>query len=334
MDNESVTPSSVSPGIETSSDNFISIKNSKHSMEPEIASKTILSQNNQGEQQQEDYRKANVNFGGRQDASAKTSKRKLVFENSTNNKSNAKFGRSAKKRKQNSTNFCTLVSDPSTNKCTKGEKCENKHGDLCDFCLRFVLPKDDPFFCKMHIISCKSIVQKKYISQLVQKSKNKACGICLEYVVDEAAPKRRVGILQNCMHIFCLECLRNWRTSKEYKKNIKFSCPECRVSSDFVYPSCYCLESTEEKQKFIADYKNKLMRKKCRYFERGAGECWNGNKCFYRHERPNGELVNVGSRKVKFDYTVTDESSTDIDESSTNIDESSTASDSDSSAFS
>jgi E3 ubiquitin-protein ligase makorin len=36
------------------------------------------------------------------------------------------------------------------------------------------------------------------------------------------------------------------------------ACPECRVTSDFVCPSMYWVDTKEEKEKLIKDYKSAL----------------------------------------------------------------------------
>ena len=42
------------------------------------------------------------------------------------------------------------------------------------------------------------------------------CVICLEKVL---ANGRKFGILENCSHTFCLNCIRDWRAT--YDKKIK-----------------------------------------------------------------------------------------------------------------
>ena len=61
------------------------------------------------------------------------------------------------------------------------------------------------------------------------------CSICLE------CPSGTVGLMQNCDHVFCMECISKWRskasadgdTSVEHKR----TCPICRKKSFFVVPS-------------------------------------------------------------------------------------------------
>lgn len=77
------------------------------------------------------------------------------------------------------------------------------------------------------------------------------------------------------------------------KKN-NSACPECRVTSDFVCPSAYWVDTKEEKAKLLGDYRKALNSKDCKYFKLGQGKCPFGNKCFYKHALKNGMLVDVG----------------------------------------
>ena len=61
------------------------------------------------------------------------------------------------------------------------------------------------------------------------------------------------------------------------------SCPECRITSNFVIPSEYWVEEKEEKQKLIQKYKEAMSNKACRYFDEGRGSCPFGGNCFYKH---------------------------------------------------
>ncbi len=95
----------------------------------------------------------------------------------------------------------------------------------------------------------------------IQRSSEKCCGICMEVVWQkEHDVDKRFGILENCNHVFCLECIRKWRASKSYENKIVKACPECRVKSDFVTPSRYWFDEKDEQSKknIIKDYKAKL----------------------------------------------------------------------------
>jgi E3 ubiquitin-protein ligase makorin len=55
----------------------------------------------------------------------------------------------------------------------------------------------------------------------VARSQDKQCGICMDTVMERSLPsQRRFGILPNCSHIFCLDCIRKWRQSKQFENKI------------------------------------------------------------------------------------------------------------------
>jgi E3 ubiquitin-protein ligase makorin len=62
------------------------------------------------------------------------------------------------------------------------------------------------------------------------------CVICLEKVLKNG---KRFGLLENCSHTFCLECIRDWRATydKKVKKTHYRTCPICRENSYLVIPS-------------------------------------------------------------------------------------------------
>ncbi|XP_064870620.1 probable E3 ubiquitin-protein ligase makorin-1 [Oncorhynchus nerka] len=95
------------------------------------------------------------------------------------------------------------------------------------------------------------------LSFAIQRSKDMQCGVCMEVVFDKANPsERRFGILSNCCHCYCLKCIRKWRSAKTFESKIIKSCPECRITSNFVIPSEYWVEDKEDKQKLIQKYKD------------------------------------------------------------------------------
>jgi len=129
----------------------------------------------------------------------------------------------------------------------------------------------------------------------VANSGEKTCGICMEVIIEKTpAGEQRFGILPSCVHCFCLSCIRRWRQARQFENKIIRACPECRVTSDFVCPSRYWVETKEEKDKLIERYKVALSKKACRYYRNGGGQCPFGNKCFYLHALSNGQVVDVG----------------------------------------
>uniref|UniRef100_A0A8C9Q8G6 RING-type E3 ubiquitin transferase n=1 Tax=Spermophilus dauricus TaxID=99837 RepID=A0A8C9Q8G6_SPEDA len=82
---------------------------------------------------------------------------------------------------------------------------------------------------------------------------------------------RRFGILYNCNHTFCIQCIRRWRSVRQFENRISKSCPQCRVPSSFVTPSEFWVEDEEEKEKLIQQYKEGMRKKDCRYFAHVPG---------------------------------------------------------------
>uniref|UniRef100_A0A8V0YRW1 RING-type E3 ubiquitin transferase n=1 Tax=Gallus gallus TaxID=9031 RepID=A0A8V0YRW1_CHICK len=174
--------------------------------------------------------------------------------------------------------------------CRYGENCVYIHGDVCDMCGLQVLHPVDAAQRSQHIKSCIEAHEKDMeLSFAVQRSKDMVCGICMEVVYEKANPsERRFGILSNCNHTYCLKCIRKWRSAKQFESKIIKSCPECRITSNFVIPSEYWVEEKEEKQKLIQKYKEAMSNKPCRYFDEGRGSCPFGGNCFYKHAYPDG----------------------------------------------
>jgi E3 ubiquitin-protein ligase makorin len=175
-----------------------------------------------------------------------------------------------------------------------GRYCPYIHGDLCDLC---ELPALHPFNEKQreqHRLEC----LRKHEADCeeafaIQRSQNQKCGVCLETVWDRDGDKR-FGILENCDHIFCLDCIRKWRASSNYENKVVKACPECRTKSDFVTPTKYWPENEQAKQELIKAYKENLQQIHCKFFKRGEGLCPFGSKCFYLHVDKHGQPVELG----------------------------------------
>ncbi|XP_030748724.1 probable E3 ubiquitin-protein ligase makorin-1 isoform X2 [Sitophilus oryzae] len=193
--------------------------------------------------------------------------------------------------------------------CLNLGQCNNLHGELCDMCERFVLHPYDEEERKKHRQEClKNHEKNMELSFAIQRSKDKTCGVCFEVIMEKANSEQRFGILPNCNHCFCLACIRKWRQAHQFENKIIRACPECRVTSDFVCPSMYWVDTKEEKEKLIDDYKKALSNKACKYFKKGLGKCPFGNKCFYMHADKDGRIIDVGppQRQRRNRYADTD----------------------------
>ncbi|XP_037691248.1 probable E3 ubiquitin-protein ligase makorin-3 [Choloepus didactylus] len=174
--------------------------------------------------------------------------------------------------------------------CFRGENCAYLHGEACDMCGLQVLHPLDADQRAEHMKACIEAHERDMeLSFAVQRSMDKVCGICMEVVYEKANPSDcRFGILSNCNHTFCLRCIRVWRRARHFDYRIIKSCPQCRVTSNFVIPSEFWVEEEEEKQKLIQQYKEAMSNKACRYFDEGRGCCPFGENCFYKHAYPEG----------------------------------------------
>ena len=81
------------------------------------------------------------------------------------------------------------------------------------------------------------------------KSVNKTCSICLDIVLDKSTRRlRQFGLLSNCSHVFCLDCIRTWRSSSAENKR---TCPECRIKSDYYVASPYFYDGKDVEKKWL-----------------------------------------------------------------------------------
>ncbi|KAF4529899.1 hypothetical protein B566_EDAN015045, partial [Ephemera danica] len=143
--------------------------------------------------------------------------------------------------------------------CKLGDECTYLHGLLCELCGKACLHPLDKEQHKQHHSECVKQHEKDMeLSFAVARSKDKMCGICFEVIMEKNHREQRFGILPNCNHCFCLSCIRTWRQAKQFENNITRACPECRVTSDFVCPSMYWVDTKEDKEKLITDYKGAL----------------------------------------------------------------------------
>jgi len=182
--------------------------------------------------------------------------------------------------------------------CRYGVGCAYIHGHQCDYCGQACLHPTHLDQRRGHLAECLQEHERDMeLSFAVARSKEKTCGICMETVLDKPKGEARFGILPNCTHCFCLPCIRKWRQAKQFEHKIIRACPECRQTSDYICPSRFWVETVEEKERLLGDYKKNLGLKVCKYFNKGVGECPFGNKCFYQHADKDGRTVDVGPPK-------------------------------------
>ncbi|GAA6222822.1 E3 ubiquitin-protein ligase makorin-1-like isoform X1 [Lates japonicus] len=136
------------------------------------------------------------------------------------------------------------------------------------------------------------------------QSKNVACGICMDKVYEKTDPRNHVfGILPNCSHSFCLQCIMTWRKTKDLGPDVVKSCPQCRVRSAFYVPNKYWVEG-QAKERLIAAFKEKCSKKGCSYYARHRC-CPFKTECLYRHDKP--------TRRRSFPYPEEDDDYDGVD---------------------
>ncbi|GIY35244.1 RING-type domain-containing protein [Caerostris darwini] len=110
---------------------------------------------------------------------------------------------------------------------------------------------------------------------------------------------RRFGLLEHCMHMFCLSCIRSQRAKPKrfyfFKKNKEYEealpspviCPVCRVPSMFIVSSTKWIQDKVEKAMYFAEYKRNTQEIFCPWIRFGQGRCLS-TKCEIRgnHLRP------------------------------------------------
>jgi len=126
-----------------------------------------------------------------------------------------------------------------------------------------------------HILNC----QFQHTNELKEnKDSETMCGICHE---DINNTNKRYGLLQNCDHVYCLDCIKMHRSGKmntSISLTNRLKCPICRVHSRFVLPSKYNLKGEQKKKDFVRFYE-KRKEKNCR----NGINCSRINTCPFKH---------------------------------------------------
>jgi len=175
----------------------------------------------------------------------------------------------------------------------RGDSCRYLHYQMCDLCHSSVLHPTNRIQREEHRQLCVERQEAKREEELaIERSREKTCGVCLE-VVWNKENDQRFGLLENCDHVFCLQCIRTWRSLSNYEHQVVKACPECRTKSFFVTPTKYWPKDSEAKEKFIQNYKQTLQKIHCKHFRRGDGRCPFGSKCFYLHVDKDGKPVQL-----------------------------------------
>ncbi|KAJ7066758.1 hypothetical protein C8F01DRAFT_982015 [Mycena amicta] len=170
--------------------------------------------------------------------------------------------------------------------CWAGDQCKFLHGgshtpyDLSKTC-RFYARG----FCK-HGAKC----WFSHDREALIEEEDDLCSICFEKPVT-------YGLLTACNHIFCITCIKQWRSASNpdvvESGNTK-RCPMCRTASKFIIPSSkFYVHGQSGKDEAITRYKASMKRIPCKHFQRSLDNrstpfCKYGRDCFYLHRNIDG----------------------------------------------
>mmetsp|Transcript_16564 Transcript_16564/g.31395 ORF Transcript_16564/g.31395 Transcript_16564/m.31395 type:complete len:260 (-) Transcript_16564:691-1470(-) len=139
--------------------------------------------------------------------------------------------------------------------------------------------------------ACVEIMSRDKPSKESKEDLPKCC-ICYEHPPSKG---QRFGLLAGCDHVFCIECIRQWRRTDTQRKDVVRTCPICRQTSYFVVPAHMHLTG-EEKQRTIDRFKRSTSIIPCRYKSQGE-KCPFGHRCFYLHLDDNGKDTKPAEKK-------------------------------------
>ncbi|KAI0272477.1 hypothetical protein BC834DRAFT_794201, partial [Gloeopeniophorella convolvens] len=175
--------------------------------------------------------------------------------------------------------------------CFAADKCKFKHGEH-----EPLTPYDKSKVCRYFATGyCKrgESCWFRHVDPANQMTSSHSealtCAICMEEPVT-------FGLLTDCSHVFCLDCIRNWR-GQDVTNEVAFShmhkkCPYCRVPSKFIVPSSHFHPSGHPgKVQIIKQYKASLKLVDCKYFKASESNnryCPFGRDCMYRHVNEDG----------------------------------------------
>ncbi|OUM65352.1 hypothetical protein PIROE2DRAFT_7651 [Piromyces sp. E2] len=111
------------------------------------------------------------------------------------------------------------------------------------------------------------------------------CSIC------SSCPKQ-FGLLTECDHVFCLDCIKIWRRTDSVSRELTRKCPICqKVSLHFIPSDIYC-HSGPLKNHIIERFRSRCSRIPCRFYEKKGPNhthsCPFGNECLFLHRNPDG----------------------------------------------
>lgn len=177
--------------------------------------------------------------------------------------------------------------------CRYGAQCRNIHGEYCSICGKAALVPNDSEQNEDHMFEC---AEKQRLKEDLDESREFACERCGDSVVDRG---KRFGILTDCDHCFCLQCIKEYRNQSQSS-----DCPVCGKVSYYVVPSNIMVLDKVRKEAIISHYKDKMKQIPCKYYDGGRGSCKFGANCHYAHK--GDPIPTKGSLRSPPMRTITD----------------------------
>ncbi|GIX88692.1 probable E3 ubiquitin-protein ligase makorin-2 [Caerostris extrusa] len=171
------------------------------------------------------------------------------------------------------------------NECDLGDACPAPHGDVCDWCELPLLHPSDEQQREEHLRECEATFLTDMDEAIsYTNTVDSQCAICHDKVQEKGQiAKLTFGMQENCQHVFCLGCIREWK-----KKNS--GCPICRVISHFVVPIDYgYIASSEQQKRLLEAHKANCNQIPCKFFSRGR--CRFGEGCLYHHDADHSQQI-------------------------------------------
>ncbi|KAJ7224399.1 hypothetical protein GGX14DRAFT_351591 [Mycena pura] len=178
--------------------------------------------------------------------------------------------------------------------CFNGRKCKFLHGETATH-----TPYDQAKTCRFYAAGfCKrgpqcwfSHAKGKGSEQLID-DEDDLCSICFEKPIT-------YGLLTHCNHVFCITCIKQWRSSVDRSLDLVESgntkcCPMCRTPAKFIIPSSkFYAHGQAAKDAAISRYMDSMKKIPCKYFQRSLSGtstpfCPFGKDCFYQHRNSDG----------------------------------------------
>jgi hypothetical protein len=114
-----------------------------------------------------------------------------------------------------------------------------------------------------------------------QSENDEICCICLESIKKMF---KSFGILESCNHVFCYECIMNWRKNKTFSKKVRLGCPSCRTLTHLIIRYDENVSEPEEKRRLFKNYKERCKTIPCKWAARNE-PCSAGKHCLYDHSK-------------------------------------------------